>query len=262
MNTDRVSWLLGMTGPVWSPSDEGVGGGVTDGEAKGSDTGGEEGVKPSADTVLGAEPADDKPADAKAKDGEAETDKSDAKADDKSKDGEGDKKDDDKSKGADEVPEDGSYEFALPEGVELTDEDKTAWSNEFKEMGLTRGQADRLIAAQSARAVQEQKAYAEYLNTQQTTHLEAAKADKDIGGDKWAESARLSNLGLKALGGSAIKDLILSSGNGNNPEMIRELRRIGEMVKEDKFEAGTSHEAPVSKEKSWYGSTTPDSKKG
>ena len=160
------------------------------------------------------------------------------------------------------MPEDGAYEFEIPEGVELSDEDKTQWSETFKELGLTRAQAAALVANQSASALAQAEATREFLVQQQTEHLEAAKADKEIGGDKWDESVTLANKGLEALQGSAIKDLILQTGNANNPEMIRELRRIGLMTKDDTFENGSTHEEPPSKETSWYGGTTPDSKKG
>jgi hypothetical protein len=262
MKIDTVSWLLGKTGPFWAPADEGAGGGGgTDGDDAGSGTSGDEGATQTTETVLGGDQTDDKSTTGDDGDGEAKKDDNGDGKDDKSDD-DGKKDDDKQDDGADEVPEDGKYEFELPEGVELDDEKKEYWSGQFKEIGLTRGQAQKLIELQSEQVVSEQKAFAEFLENQQKTHLEAAKKDKDIGGDKWAESTRLANLGLKTLGGDAIKNLILTSGNGNNPEMIRELRRIGELVKDDKFEPGASHEAPVSTEKKWYGETTPDTKKG
>lgn len=262
MNINEMSWLPGTTAPVWAPSDEGAGGGGgTDGGDTGNGTSGDEGATQTTETVLGGDQADDTSDDGAGKDDEADKDEKDDGKDDKS-DTDGDKDDDAKDDGADEVPEDGAYEFDLPEGVELDDTQKEFWSSQFKDIGLTRAQAQRLIEVQSEQVVKEQKDYSTFLETQQSEHLEAAKKDKDIGGDKWEESSRLANAGLKALGGDAIKNLILTSGNGNNPEMIRELRRIGEMVKDDKFEPGSSHEAPVPTEKSWYGETTPDTKKG
>lgn len=263
MTDDMTSWFQRWATPVWGPAAEEGSGGDTAAEAS-SEATGDEGKTQTAETVLGGDRTDDKSQDAQ-KDDEA------AKTDDKAKDEKSDKKDDGKddkdnedaeTDGADEVPEDGVYEFELPEGVDLDDEKRDLWSKQFKEIGLTRAQAKALVAAQSEQAIADQKAYADFLEKQQAEHLAAAKADKAIGGDKWDESARLAKLGLEALGGEAIKELILASGNGNNPEMIRELRRIGEMVKDDKFDAGSSHEAPVEREKSWYGETTPDTKKG
>lgn len=263
MKINGMSLTLGQHAPVWSPSDEGAPAGGTEAGAAGSEKSGDEGGTQTTETVLGGEAAGAKPADdtpALGDDAGKDDDKGKDKKSD-TKDGEGEEKDGDTDKG-DEVPEDGAYDFELPEGVELSDEDKTKWSEQFKELGLTRNQADKLVAAQAAQVAQEQKDFADFIAKQQKDHLEAAKSDKDIGGDKWDESQRLAKLGLSTLGGDALKNLILTSGNGNNPEIIRELRRIGEMVTDDKFEPGASHEAPVSTEKSWYGDTTPDTKKG
>ena len=237
--------------PLWAASDEGAtGGDATD--DTGTDTSGDEGETQTTETVLGAGDAGDTPGDTTVLGDEAG--KSDDDDDKSDTDGE--------TAPEDEVPEDGAYDFNLPEGVELDDDAKAKWSEQFKDLGLTRGQADKLVQAQAAQVAQEQKAYADFITKQQTDHLDAAKSDSDIGGDKWGESQRLANLGLKTLGGDALKNLILTSGNGNNPEIIRELRRVGEMVADDKFENGSSHEAPVTKENSWYGGTTPDTKKG
>jgi len=255
MNKYTLLQLFQIKTALFAPAEEAGGGGdTTDGEAKGSDGVGEAEDTSTTDTVLGGDQADGKTDDT----GDATDD--DAKDDDEAGEGKDDK--DETPDEADQVPEDGSYEFELPEGVELSDEDKESWSKQFSEIGLTRAQAQSLIAAQAERVAGEQKAFSDFLQKQQSDHLEAAKKDKDIGGDKWAETQKLANAGLKLLGGDAIKKLILSSGNGNNPEMIRELRRLGELAKDDTFESGSSTEATVPTEKSWYGDTTPDTKKG
>lgn len=259
MKINTMSTLLGTTSmPLWAPADEGGAGGGADGtdvSNGGNDTSGDEGKSQTTETALGGDQPGDKPDEGTALgDGANE----DGNAED-GEDGEGEGTDD----ADNQVPEDGVYDFGeLPEGVEVTDERREAWSQQFKELGLTRAQAKALVAMRTEEAAAELEAYSADVEKRQKEHLDAAKADKDIGGDKWDESVRLANLGLKTLGGSAIKELILNSGNGNNPEMIRELRRIGELVKDDSFEAGSSREAPVSTEQSWYGETTPDTKKG
>ena len=267
MKINPMSLILGAHAPVWAPSDEGGtgGGDATDGDAAGNDTSGEAGDTQTAEIALGGDDAGDESADTTAAGDDAEKDKAPDK-DDKSKTAldDDDKSDEDKAaeaKGA-EVPEDGVYEFELPEGVEVSDDDKAMWSEQFKELGLSRSQAAKLVELQSKAVGDDNKAFTDRMAKQQNTHLETAKSDKDIGGDKWDESKRVANLGLKAFGGTALKNLILTSGNGNNPEVIRELMRFGEMVKDDTFETGDTHEAPVTKEKSWYSDTTPETKKG
>lgn len=269
-------FLLGMTQPVWGPADEGTTGGGDDAGNNGDVNGGDEGQKDQTDGVVLGDDGDDAAgkddgADSKAKDGD--------NADDK--DGDDKQTDEEKEAAAKaaEVPEDGAYEFEVPEGVEVTDEVKTYWSEKFKDMGLTRGQAQTIIAAQAERVMAEQKAYEDFISTQQKEHKATAEADKDIGGDKWNETVKLANAGLRALRGGpkagknpdgseregkpegALESLILTSGNGNNPEILRELRRIGTAYANDKFEDGQNSTETVSPEKKWYGDTTPDTKK-
>lgn len=266
MNIEMLKLMLGLKTITWAPEDEGGSGGGEGGDTgAGGDETGDAGSETQTDgTVLGGGQADEKSGEGSEEgDKSAKDEESGDPKDGKSEGDKGDEKTGESDGGADEVPEDGSYDFEMPEGVELSDEDKQQWSETFKELGLTRAQAAKLVENQSQKALAEQQAYSDFLQNQQNEHLEAAKADKEIGGDKWEESTRLANLGLEALGNTgAIKNLILTSGNGNNPDMIRELRRIGEMVKDDTFDNGSTHEEPVSRETSWYGGTTPGSKKG
>lgn len=257
MKINTMSTLLGTAFmPLWAPADEGGSGGGTDGtdvSETGNDTSGDEGKTQTTETALGGGQPDDKSDEGTALGDGAEDD-------DNAGEDEGE---DDENAEDNQVPDDGVYDFGdMPEGIEIDDERRDAWSKQFKELGLTRAQAKGLAQMRATEAVAEIQSNTQRIEAQQTEHLAAAKADKDIGGDHWDESVRLANLGMKALGGDGIKGLILSTGNGNNPEMIRELRRIGELVKDDNFEAGSSREAPVSTETKWYGETTPDTKKG
>lgn len=251
MKIDTVSWLFRTAMPVFAPADEnGTGTTGDEGGDGGSNTADATGETQTGTTVLGGTSEGDDTAPAGTTD--------DATGDDGKPADEAGGDDTD-----DTVPEDGVYDFGeLPEGFELSDEDRKAWSSQFKEVGLTKAQARGLIEAQTARMKQDHDTFVETLQKTQNEHLETAKADPEIGGDKWEESTRLANLGLDTLGGEELKNLILTSGNGNNPEIIRELRRIGELVKDDTFDGGQTHAEPVSREQAWYGTTTPDSKKG
>lgn len=188
-----------------------------------------------------------------------------------------------------EVPEDGKYEVFedLPEDLQISEEDRGFWNQTFAEMGLTKAQAQKVRdIALVDRQRQIENAQRE-IEEQQNTHLEQAMADREIGGDNWETSVALANKALEVLRGgprqevdkdgnpvkgadgkpkgrqpSAIETMILATGNGNNPEMIRELRRLGELFKDDNFNAGKPVGAPVPTEDRWYGETTPSSKRG
>jgi hypothetical protein len=66
--------------------------------------------------------------------------------------------------------------------------------------------------------------------------LTAAKADPEVGGDKWDESMRLSALALDKLGapkGSEFRTWLDQTGFGNHPVFIGMFRKIGALVGED-----------------------------
>jgi hypothetical protein len=153
----------------------------------------------------------------------------------------------------DKVPEDGVYDFGdFDEGIELTDERRESWSKKFQEVNLTQGQVAQLVKMRQEEAKAEYEAQIREVEQREIDHLNAAKNDKEIGGDKWDETVDLAKRGVKALGGNAILELIESTGNGNNPEMLRELRRIGLMVNNDTFENGAANESRLPVEQRWY----------
>lgn len=223
------------------------------------------GKAPGAGTALGGgEPGETSEA----------TDAQDGDADSKGEQQEGDD--------LDQVPEDGRYTVFddLPEGLSISDEDKSFWDEQFKELGLTKRQADQVRTLAIADRQRQEASVMAAIEAQQQEHAKQAHADKELGGANWQATVALANKALDALrgggrqtfdsqgnptGGSpagAIENLILATGNGNNPEVLRELKRIGELFKDDTFSAGRPVEAPTSTETKWYGGTTPDKKRG
>lgn len=142
---------------------------------------------------------------------------------------------DDKSKtaDADKVPEDGKYELTMPEGVEVDAELLAAVSPRFKELGLTRAQAqaltDDFIKVQQERGEGQVKAWGERVQK----WADDAKADKEIGGDKWDTSVNDAKRAIAKLGTPELKTYLEASGGGNHPEVIRILAKAGALLKED-----------------------------
>lgn len=141
--------------------------------------------------------------------------------------------DKDKTADADKVPEDGKYELAMPDGIEVDAELLAAVSPRFKELGLTRAQAqaltDDFIKVQQERGAAQGKAWGETVQK----WADDAKADKEIGGDKWAGTVSDAQRAINKLGTPALKDYLNASGGGNHPELIRILAKAGAMIKED-----------------------------
>lgn len=142
-------------------------------------------------------------------------------------------KKDDKTADADKVPDDGKYELTMPEGVEVDAELLAAVSPRFKELGLTRAQAqaltDDFIKVQQERGEVQVKAWGERVQK----WADDAKADKEIGGDKWAGTVSDAQRAINKLGTPELKEYLNSSGGGNHPELIRILAKAGALLKED-----------------------------
>lgn len=134
---------------------------------------------------------------------------------------------------ANKVPEDGKYALTMPEGVEVDQELLDALGPEFKDLGLTNAQAqklaDKFIASQQARVEKQGEAWSATL----TKWADDAKADKEIGGDKWDTTVSSSQRAVKTLGTPELRDYLNASGGGNHPELIRFMAKVGAMIKED-----------------------------
>lgn len=141
---------------------------------------------------------------------------------------------------ANKVPEDGKYEITLPEGVELDAELADALMPEFKELGLTNAQAQKLAekyaAAIQAKAEKQGEGWANTISK----WADDAKADKEIGGDKWDATVATSRRAVEALGTPALRDYLNASGGGNHPEVIRFMSKVGGLLKEDNPAGGGS----------------------
>lgn len=149
-----------------------------------------------------------------------------------------DDKDKNKDDPANKVPEDGKYTLTMPEGVEVDQEMLDALGPDFKDMGLTNGQAQKLankfIEIQTKRGETRMKDWGETL----TKWVADAKADKEIGGDKFDTSVSNAHRFLGKFGTPELREYLNASGGGNHPELIRVFAKAGELIREDNPAAG------------------------
>lgn len=171
----------------------------------------------------------------------AEHDKSKPAGDDKSKDDP-----------ANQVPADGKYELTMPEGVQIDQQLLDAVSPRFKELGLTKAQAqaltDDFIKIQQQRAEEHAKSPEgawsasafDYFKQHGTPDkwADTAKADKEIGGDKWNTTVQNATRFMNAYATPGLKDFMNASGGGNHPELIRVFAKAGELIREDNPASG------------------------
>lgn len=134
---------------------------------------------------------------------------------------------------ANKVPEDGKYEFTRPEGVELDTKLAEALMPEFKDLGLTQGQAQKLVERYTEAMQSKVAAQAETFASMVDGWATEAKADKEIGGDKWDATISNSQRAVKALGTPELRDYLNTSGGGNHPELIRFMSKVGALIGED-----------------------------
>lgn len=136
------------------------------------------------------------------------------------------------------VPEDGKYDLKMPDGVDLDTELAEALGPEFKELGLTHAQAqklvDKYIGIQQARAGKQSEDFGKIVEGWADT----AKKDPEIGGDKWDGSVLAARRAVDRLGTPALKEYLNASGGGNHPELIRFMAKAGAMIAEDNPASG------------------------
>jgi hypothetical protein len=139
---------------------------------------------------------------------------------------------------ADKVPDDGKYALKMPDGVELDAELADALGPEFKELGLTNAQAqklvDKYIGIQQARAGKQSETFAATVSG----WAETAKKDPEMGGDKWDGTVQAATRAVNRLGTPALKEYLNASGGGNHSELIRILAKAGAMIAEDNPASG------------------------
>jgi hypothetical protein len=129
-----------------------------------------------------------------------------------------------------------SYEFAMPEGVQL---DKTA-ADEFttiaKELKLDQATAQKVADVGAKMAQRQTEAHAKLVES----WVEAVKSDKEIGGDNLAENLGVARKALETFGDPELRDVLNSTGLGNHPGLIKMMHRIGKAISEDRFVTGTA----------------------
>lgn len=142
-----------------------------------------------------------------------------------------------------EAPE--TYEFTVPEGMELDQAALDRFTPKFKELGLTQEQAQSLVStyAEQIAAMSEgageafEQAYQERrtADTAKASEgwLEALKADKEIGGDKFDPVKQRVMAAVGAVATPEMKDAMNELGWGNHPELVRLVHRLIDYVPQD-----------------------------
>lgn len=123
----------------------------------------------------------------------------------------------------------GEYKFTAPDGVTLDEARLGEFTTIAKELKLPQDSAQKLVDI----AVRMQQSAAEAAVQQASDWAEEVKADKDLGGDKLAESTAVAMKAIE-LGPPGLKDLLNNTGLGNHPLLFKWAHAVGKALSEDK----------------------------
>lgn len=146
----------------------------------------------------------------------------------------------DKDKGDEETVPDEYADFTLPEGMDVN----TAMLDEFKpvakELNLTQSQAQRLVDLQvKAEQARSEAAVAEWDKRFADWKAEA-RADKEIGLDKFDESVGYANKAVAEYMTADGYKALCAAGLQNHPEILRTFSRIGRTMSDDTMPNGNA----------------------
>ncbi|WP_422096887.1 hypothetical protein [Variovorax sp.] len=151
--------------------------------------------------------------------------------------GEGGEKKDDKPGAPDEYAD-----FKLPDGVKLDAPVMGEFKTLAKKHGLSQEAAQELVDLQAKLQGEGGKAYtAELQNHVERMRTEwetAAKADPEIGGDKYDANVAVAKKALETFGTPELKALLRESRLGSHPEVIRFMFKAGQQISPDGFVPG------------------------
>lgn len=124
------------------------------------------------------------------------------------------------------------YEFNAPEGQHFDPEVINAYSDIARELNLPQDAAQKIIDKIAPALAEKQTRLIEQARTEWG---DAAKSDKEFGGDKFDENLAVAVKAVNAFGTPELRTLLNESGLGNHPEIIRFMVRAGKAISEDGF---------------------------
>jgi hypothetical protein len=124
-----------------------------------------------------------------------------------------------------------SYEFKMPDGVELDGKAAEEFTAIAKELKLSQADAQRIADV----AVKMQQKQAETHAEMVKGWAEGCKTDKEFGGDNLQQNLSVARKAIDTFGSPELKALLNSTGMGNHPEVVRFAFKAGKAISEDTF---------------------------
>lgn len=128
-----------------------------------------------------------------------------------------------------------AYELSLSEDSLLEPSAIEDLSDYAREKGLSNEAAQELLTREEDAVHSYQEAQENEADAIRDSWIKESKDDKEVGGEKFIESAELSNRVLKRFATEEFFDVMKATSFGNHPEVLRLFTRIGKMMSEDQL---------------------------
>lgn len=147
------------------------------------------------------------------------------------------------------------YEFEVDEDSPISDEHLDKIAAYAKERGLSQEAAQKLVDMQAETLKTQQENLSSEFKKTADGWRDAARADKEIGGDGFNRNVELAKRVVDKFASAEFKKALNETGFGNHPELLRTFVRIAAAVGEDTLVVpGASSSKAKSFEDLFYGS--------
>jgi hypothetical protein len=126
-----------------------------------------------------------------------------------------------------------NYEdFKLPEGVKLDEAATNDFKTLAKDMNLSQENAQKLVDIATGMSQRWSEEVTKQADGVKAGWREAAKSDKEFGGDKLPATLALAQKAVKQFGDPELTELLVGAGLGDHPAVIRFAARAGKALSE------------------------------
>lgn len=145
-------------------------------------------------------------------------------------------------------------DFSVPEGLEIDADVLGSFKGIAQELGISQESAQKLIDLQAGLVQKQADATQAALAAQAQQWADSVKADKEIGGERYAQTVETAAKAVEKFGSPELRTLLNESGLGNHPELVKFCHRIGQALSEDSMvQGGTQNGAKSLEERLWGG---------
>jgi hypothetical protein len=125
-----------------------------------------------------------------------------------------------------------------PEGSSLGEDYVSSLADFARENGLSQEAAQAMLDREVGASQEAQRAREQAIATEQQKWRDTVQSDKEIGGDRFAESTQLARKVIHKYGSDELIQELNDSGYGDHPELVRLLVRIGREMSDDTLLTG------------------------